>query len=944
MIKQIQLRGISRTPSDRLSDDGGLSESLNMYMDTAENAPAFIPEDVTEDLGLPNNLQAEKIFIHKTANYKNIIAVLSDKIVAFTSKKGDDEPLLIMEKSFGNKVNSITSLGNTLIISSSSSLSYHLYKDGIYVDLGNKVPFLNINFNKQSHDPIELDYFKQYYGSSAGSSSEDGIFGPIWFRKGGKLSDIDLRLLAKDINMGALPSEELWTEENFSSDDTISDDSDSYWLKSFKESIIGLLNPLLTDIKGDSHFSGMLFIRYEIETYSGTVSSMPILIKSDFLELNVSQFSSIHAAASEDGYHNVVALRNTAKASLDVYDIIANLQIDEGLEQWKDIITKVNFYISIPSSFYLSDFLKLKDRAFNTYQTEGNYGLTIQITESSGVVYFNDFSEEEKALLEQSSLTYLVKSIPVFDDRGVLSEEITELAQGCKLAIKEELYNPDVLMDQKRLEGDDMKHYLQTAENLEVYNNQLILVQPSQLIGYDYNRLNAYDITKNVDEEQEVDYIITYDVTYLLQGATETKVVNAGPFTYRQTVNANSEYIYPFQIFPDSRAYKMIVRATRQKDYDGAVPTITYGEFDMLPHPYLDCAYYYGGFEKPLNELCTSAHIDIPPVNAMDDLDNKLLVSEINDPFSFPIEHRYTFQSKVLGIAIASTALSQGQFGQFPLYVFTEDGIWVMETASDGSFVTSKPLSREVCVNPDAIVSIDNAVVFVTDKAVMMIQGSEVANISPYMNGRHYTPNDSALSIIDKQEGYNELAIPIKDDDPFMSFVKSAKIAYDYSGQRLIFINTDKPFQYVYKIDTQTWHKVAYNEFDLISPLNSYPECLVQAEKDSNTCVYDLSTILDASRNQNTAKGVLVTRPFDLGMPDVYKSITSIKIRGDYDKGNVKYFLQGSDNGRDFYTLGSLRGKSWKMFRIFILADLEPTERISWIDVDFEPRYNNRLR
>ena len=296
-----------------------------MYMDTAENAPAFIPEDVTEDLGLPNNLQAEKIFIHKTANYKNIIAVLSDKIVAFTSKKGDDEPLLIMEKSFGNKVNSITSLGNTLIISSSSSLSYHLYKDGIYVDLGNKVPFLNINFNKQSHDPIELDYFKQYYGSSAGSSSEDGIFGPIWFRKGGKLSDIDLRLLAKDINMGALPSEELWTEENFSSDDTISDDSDSYWLKSFKESIIGLLNPLLTDIKGDSHFSGMLFIRYEIETYSGTVSSMPILIKSDFLELNVSQFSSIHAAASEDGYHNVVALRNTAKASLDVYDIIANL-------------------------------------------------------------------------------------------------------------------------------------------------------------------------------------------------------------------------------------------------------------------------------------------------------------------------------------------------------------------------------------------------------------------------------------------------------------------------------------------------------------------------------------------------------------------------------------------------------------------------------------------
>jgi hypothetical protein len=264
--------------------------------------------------------------------------------------------------------------------------------------------------------------------------------------------------------------------------------------------------------------------------------------------------------------------------------------------------------------------------------------------------------------------------------------------------------------------------------------------------------------------------------------------------------------------------------------------------------------------------------------------------------------------------------------------------------------------------------------------------------------------------------------------------MKDAKVAYDYTGQRLIFISpSNKGFQYVYKIDTQTWHKVAFSGFDLYAPLNSYPECLVLgyegeikflwciiderpfheitgvllgeiedtvwdvyddvAEEigfDGKMCedfvrgkvglpvyeptieklkdrlqyvlegnqmyytletrikqlskVYSLSTVLDASTTQDTAKGILITRPFDLGMPDVYKSITSIKIRGDFDKGNVKYILQGSDDGRTFYTLSSLRGKSWKMFRIFILADLEPTERISWIDIDFEPRYQNKLR
>ena len=351
-----------------------------------------------------------------------------------------------------------------------------------------------------------------------------------------------------------------------------------------------------------------------------------------------------------------------------------------------------------------------------------------------------------------------------------------------------------------------------------------------------------------------------------------------------------------------------------------------------------------------------------------------------------------------------------------------------METASDGSFISQKPLSREVCVNPDSITSIDNAVVFVTDKGVMMIQGSQVMNISPYMNGRHYIPNESATSIIARQEGFSEFVNAIKDETPFVAFMKKAKIAYDYAGQRLICIADDETFQYIYKLDTQTWHKVAFKDFDLIDPLNSYPDCLVQGKVDADiktykiiepipspsanlirsvmndfsdeigvqlsvsevssflkgkkgvdvtnvsegalqslgdvleyrgcaahtiiqttaTRIYSLGTILDvdpeAKDAPKVAKGILITRPFDLGMPDVFKSITSIKIRGDYDKGNVKYILQGSDDGKTFYTMNTLRGKSWKMFRIFILADLEPTERISWIDIDFEPRYNNRLR
>lgn len=119
-------------------------------------------------------------------------------------------------------------------------------------------------------------------------------------------------------------------------------------------------------------------------------------------------------------------------------------------------------------------------------------------------------------------------------------------------------------------------------------------------------------------------------------------------------------------------------------------------------------------------------------------------------------------------------------------------------------------------------------------------------------------------------------------------------------------------------------------------------------KQESYSKIYSLGTILDVDPKAEDApkvlKGILITRPFDLGEPDVYKTIKAIKIRGDYDKGNVKYLLQGSDDGRTFYTLSSMRGKSWKMFRLFILADLEPTERISWVDIEYETRFKNRLR
>ena len=967
MIKQIQLRGISRTPSDRMSEDGGLSESLNMYLDTAEQAPAFVPDDVTEELGLPADLEAERIFIHKTANYENYIVVQEGKIVAYTPGIEDEEPLLVMELAEGERVNDITSVGNTIILSSTKNIYYILYKDRNYSILGNKLPFPYIRFDAHK---VERDA-NLYNGAIA---------------SGDVLWD------------GGIPSKESWNESGGS------------------QTALNHLRRILEANIASNFKKGVLsapiFVRYSIDILGDTsLSSMPLLVgagqsntfgKAEYYQVESYTSDDYEGTSSERKYSRI-------ETDLPLFQIEANLEEANNLLDWSDVVKSIKIYISkgIVNNIDYTKSTMLDRESTTEQESTGPYSQTISYITEATIELLNS-----EALLLDSADTFLVKEIEIFEGEGNdYSKEFKELMSGKIIDIQKyfDTTSPDYIQleTQEHLDKDDMKHYDLISQKFETFNNRLMLIQNAQIIAYDYNRLNSYEQEDDLNINKAV-----YDVTYVLRGVKEDKVI------VKRFETTQSEEIYAFQVFPDNRAYKMIVKVTSGGQ-------TKYGVFNMYAHPYLDCAYYYGGINNKLNELCTEDRTQELEVNLIDDTENKLLVSEINKPFLFPIEGRYTFQSKVLGVAVATTALSQGQFGQFPLYVFTEDGIWAMETAADGSFISQKPLSREVCTNPDSITSIDNAVVFVTDKGVMMIQGSQVMNISPYMNGRHYIPNDSATNIIASQEGFSEFENVIKDETPFVAFMKKAKIAYDYAGQRLICIADDETFQYIYKLDTQTWHKVAFNGFDLIAPLNSYPDCLVQGEaqallkkcivdinsseegreylidrvkeyfpslsessidsflygqeeidvtslnedtlqdfqiemselaistivqeKETNvTKIYSLGTILDVDPKAEDApkvsKGILITRPFDLGEPDVYKTIKAIKIRGDYDKGNVKYLLQGSDDGKIFYTLSSMRGKSWKMFRLFILADLEPTERISWVDIEYETRFKNRLR
>ena len=1032
-VNKIQLRGISRSPSDRMTSDGGCAESLNMFLHEDESAPVLIPKDITGNLGLPANLQAERIFIHKTLSYENIIVFNSNtnEIVSYINEK----PIPIC--SMLDKNVTFNSIGNTLVIGSESNIQYFIFKDGSYNPLGNKIPFPVIQFKPRYYSKITFSK-RETISFHIDETSSSGQESDFWLSHGNY-------------------TEQTWNELNKATEkDPIKNPGTQTVNNICKE----LAKNIYAQAEAEEVFIDPVFVRYAVTLYDGTVtSSIPFLMpggsENPFLLRYTKKASSVYKALGSGESAPKAELYNASNNESILckarypYTIEANLLSDiNELENWKDLIKSIDIYICAKEDHNYTDIFAttcerqgVGDYAPNYYHhsspIEGSFLSEYKHTKYTETYLLLSIGGEEykknfiTRLLEKS-LFYKIESINYRTDKTRLQE----LKEGTKLNLSSYFNNYDALISKKDiLIDDDMLHSDILWSNSRALNNSLLVTGVYEKLGSGakttscplvdiaamdnlakditpdsiWTYLNPEIVPENYAESIELSFLFTIEENGIEYFVEQKNLEGSNLFK-----DANFSY-YGWILFPHKNCKKVAVYKTGTQ----------YGaEFEMHEHPYLDCSYTYLGLSTNI-----ATHLDIIGDTISIPLEsrritrlNKLYKTTLDNPFIYKKENIYTFQSKVLSTAIATDALSQGQFGKFPLYVFTEDGIWTMQITDDGTFVNPSPLPRHVCINPDSITSIDNAVVFVTDQGVMMLQGAQVVNISPDMNGRHYTIEIVARTIIEGQKDFKDLLPVLSDSTHFMAFVKKASIAYDYAGKRLIFFKEDEAYQYIYKLDTNTWHKMALAGFDLIQPINSYPECLVQGKhketskflvcidnlsgypaesilqmvegyfpykistkefedfldgkhnflvtdisynsieeaaiildgvgvqttieviEDVYTSVYDLSTSLDLSLDQPTANGVIVTRPFDLGHPDVFKTITDIRVRGQYHKGAVKFILLGSNDGFNFYVLNSLRGKSWKLFRLIILADLEPTERISWVDVQYETRFTNRLR
>lgn len=380
----------------------------------------------------------------------------------------------------------------------------------------------------------------------------------------------------------------------------------------------------------------------------------------------------------------------------------------------------------------------------------------------------------------------------------------------------------------------------------------------------------------------------------------------------------------------------------------------TYDTISLKAHDYLNLAYAFNSF-KTLEYIQASTEIvpsgtalDVPGANIIK-YGNQIRISSVNNPFYFSEEFTSSFPSKVLSFATAAKALSEGQLGQFPLYAFTDEGVWALEVSSTGTYSAKQPITRDVCISSKSITQLDNAVLFATKRGIMLLSGSQSSCITDILNGKECSlttimSNDARDILVDTHGLPNNT-----DTIPFKDFIADCRMLYDYKGQRIVLYNPNHTYAYVYSMRSKLWGMMPSN---FTEPVNAYPDAYVMTSENTLVNVSEHETSNLSSDAVDAKAQYFITRPLKLDAPDLLKTISSIIQRGQFRKGHVKQMLYASRDlihwtlvwsSTDHYLRG-FSGTPYKYFRILVIANLEEGESIDGCSIQYEPRMTNKLR
>ncbi len=984
MIKEIKFNGVTTVPSDYAAPDGDLAQATNMAIDSDGNlSPIGQPSEVKIGNSSITLADDETLaFIHKNTGYKHYIIIegssQSYTLEYIATESGDTEKHSVDANFSTATIHQLAAVGNTLLCLTDDGMYYFLWKDSAYVNLGNHLPEINMEF------ALSGTYVRDGDTKDGMDRIKISVDGSIQAEQ--TMSEATSSTLTTGV-MGALAK---FTGQLYDGNFYRSRDGGAIDINKGK-----FIYPFL--------------VRYALCLYDETVTmhSAPIFMLTNSAPISydgsLSERSELpHAGTPCVTWHDYDGTQaSNPSLVLEAYVYDLQYRIKNAIpEAWKDIITGINIYVSQPlydvdmggrikeikrGTYTPSSTAKLIDpdyaeheyhyivvrdakdnkqtprplwkRQYSSFPYQSGHdsytppseggvtpeAITVDIYDP---VFVLPKKENLKQDIEDCGTFYLLKHLNASE--ATVSQTFTtiDIPQGYLTS----LVNKEVMPD------DFGSHHTLKPTIAFSYNDRINITGVTKELykGYDANAMFQYTETEEGDPRQYIDP----DPTYIRSIFYQLYVKRDGEeFVFNHTtgsLNMDSNWRPLYFYYPDPNAYKVIVDLEIYNNDTGTAQNVR-KRLNLKPHPTLNGAEWVGDvledWDNNAGEHLQYWNQEVSPTPdelPQYQLPNVVYTSEVNNPFNFTSSGANTIGTgTILGLSTATKALSEGQFGQFPLYCFTDEGVWALEVQSDGFYRATHPVSRDVCNNKDSITQIDTAVLFTTERGIMLLSGSSTTCISTPLEDKAFVTTHLPGLVPPPSSSSHPLTnYPSITPVDFLTYLQGARMAYDYTHQRIYVFNATQPYCYIYNLKSKKWTMQA-NTF--VSALNSYPGTEVVQNKNGTPTLVDIAdedfTI--------TGYGMVITRPIKLDTTAL-KTVNAIIMRGVFQKGqgHVKSILYGSRDIITWHLLGSstdhylrrLQGTPYQFFRLAIPVALTDGESLYGCTIDFEPKYMNKIR
>lgn len=913
-------KGIRRQPS--ISEDGELSELVNLIPKNGELVNVRPMGKVEDAPTLLNN--STLLAIHEVGGRNNYIFIGEGNVIKYakyddTKKEWVTDSIVTL-----NGYKSSAVIGNTLVVSDNDGLKYAIWRDGKYSFFSQS----DFNFN------IRVTNKESKYLVAGESYIDDTYFDTDVFNED-KQTNI-FKEIDTDIN------EVINTiEENYSASEKN---------KLFKYVSFGIAAMKLYD---GSYIA-----------YSKIFSLDPIAEGNGIREVTFTKTTS----TGGDTFRTMLANATICKYNIEVFK-----DLPDGM---KDLVSGVDVFITQPMTFY-------------------DFSRDITLTkESSATRYFNFNLKPLKEIYNDLDNAIFYKSISItIEDFGEKADIKRVSGSEPSIALVD-VFDRGISADRLfvyngRLNAANITYMMPSYGKLNLFQN-----------GTGYGKIQKYDSEGNEIVFQgyynEVQDAYSLDTNYEYESAKTVEAIVEIDFKEDDVLKTNRYYgnisfpLPPILSYSTNKAQSIRLYIKHQfyadtndtiveryikrqfdmysmlnKDISIYVNTSTKGLSYIQPYKILVRESEEGVIERleegVLNEGWTEISKDefesVKSLTESSDMTlsvkkNLIKYTSVNNPFAFSaINSSNVGNEGIIDISTAAKALSQGQFGQFPLYALCNDGIWALEVAGDGSYSAKQPISRDVCNNPNSVTQIDGAVVFSTDQGLKLIQGSEVVLLSGQMDGHNvdesiYFPQYFFIDTSKNQEYEVFDRLVVNETRDFRTILSTCKIAYDYPNRLLRIFPEGGGKWYVYSLDTREF--ASEGALGVVNAVVAgYPTPLVQI----GTTLYTFGNEVDSNTLRN---GLLLTRPIDMGEPFAMKKLQDMKLhytkhykkKNDEDEEDtfVKVVVYVSNDGEHWYVLPSMRKRAFKYYRVALITKMTDNDALSGMIMRYELERTNKIR